>query len=637
MTLPTRIGKYEIQGVLGEGGMGTVYKALDPFIRRLVAIKTIEKARLDAATNRIGLVRFRNEAQAAGRLLHPGIVAVYDYGEDEEIAYIVMEYVRGKSLHEHLSTETQYDLAEAWQILSQLLDAIGYSHAQGVVHRDLKPANILINVDGRIKISDFGIARVDSNQFTELGDVVGTPYYMAPEQVLGDAIDHRADLYAVGIICYQLLTGRRPFAGTPMEVMNQVIDFMPVDPSRLNLELPRDLDRVMRTALAKRPEDRFQSARELAERLRQTLDAALPPSSAPAASGTAPATESNPGVLPALARTAVARRIGSSERAPEAPLTPEPVAADPPPPSEPARPRMLFVDDDERILNALRSLVRADYDVVTATDGEQALEAFRDGAFDVVVSDQRMPGMTGVEVLRRVREIAPDTVRILLTGYTDLASMVGSINEGEIYRFVSKPWDNHELVTILEEAAGVACALSAMRSERVPPLEVDGTLLVVESEPNLIRTVRALFGRRHKVLYAPSGDDALDLMANEDVAVLLADLDGQPAQMTTLLKLLKQEQPQMLAIVATGASDSELLIELINQAQIYRLLNKPPALPVLKEHIDSAMTRHRALRQTPALARQQKTEAPPDTVRESSVGQSILGKLKLLRRRVAGA
>ncbi|MFO1204580.1 MAG: protein kinase [Burkholderiales bacterium] len=619
----TQIGKYEIQGVLGEGGMGVVYKALDPIIRRLVAIKTIEKARLDAGAQRMGMVRFRNEAQAAGRLQHPGIVAVYDYGEDEEIAYIVMEYVRGKSLHDHLATETRYELGEAWQILRQLLDAIGYSHAQGVVHRDLKPANILINEDGRIKVSDFGIARVDANQFTEVGEVLGTPYYMAPEQVLGGPIDLRADLYAVGIICYQLLTGRRPFAGTPMEVMQQVIDFMPVDPSRLNPALPRDLDHIMRTALAKRPEDRFQSARELAERLRQTLDAALPPPAANAAS----ATEDLP-TQPMRMPT----RSGPIE---VAPVT---VATEPPPVAvEPRRPRMLFVDDDERILNALRSLVRAEYDVTTATDGEQALEALQAAAFDVIVTDQRMPKMTGVELLRRVRQSAPDTVRLLLTGYSDLASMVGSINDGEIYRFVSKPWDNQELSATLREAVTLAGALRDMRNDPAPLLEIDGTLLVVEPEPNLIRAVRELFGRRYKVLYAPSADSALDLMVNEEIAVLLADIDNQQVQVTTMLKLLKQEQPQVLAIAATSASDSEVLVELINQAQIHRLLHKPPDSRVLKEHIESAMARHRTLRQKPAVAQRQKTQPPPAAERESSVGQSILGKLKLLRRRVAGA
>lgn len=627
----TRIGKYEIQSVLGEGGMGVVYKALDPFIRRLVAIKTIEKARLDGAAQRMGMVRFRNEAQAAGRLLHPGIVAVYDYGEDDEVAYIVMEYVRGKSLHEHLSNETQYDLAEAWQILSQLLDAIGYSHAQGVVHRDLKPANILINEDGRIKVSDFGIARVDANQFTELGEVVGTPYYMAPEQVLGGPIDHRADLYAVGIICYQLLTGRRPFAGTPMEVMQQVIDFMPLDPSRLNPALPRDLDRLMRTALAKRPEDRFQSARELAEALRRTLGAALPPASATSGTADLPTQPSMPRLLPAPRVTGVEPLSAASPAA-------EPAALVATPAPEPRRPRVLFVDDDERILNALRALARAEYDVTTAGDGEQALAALAAGAFDVVVSDQRMPRMTGVELLRRVRETAPDTVRLLLSGYSDLASMVGSINEGEIYRFVSKPWDNNqEFAAILKEAVTLAGALREMRNDPTPLLEVDGTLLVLESQPDLIRAVRELCGRRQRVLYAPSADDALDLMVKQDVAVLLADIDGQQAQVTTMLKLLKQEQPQVLAIVATSASDSELLVELINQAQIHRLLSKPPDVKVLREHIESAMARHRALRQTPALARRHKTEPPPAAVRDSSVGQNILGKLKLLRRRVAGA
>jgi serine/threonine-protein kinase len=298
---------------------------------------------------------------------------------------------------------------------------------------------------------------------------------------------------------------------------------------------------------------------------------------------------------------------------------------------------VLFVDDDESILSALRSLARANYDVVTATDGEQALEAVQSAAFDVVVSDQRLSGMTGGEVLRRVREIAPDTVRVLLSGYSDVASIVSSINDGEIYRFVSKPWNNQELARLLAEGAAVARALRQVRFEPVPAFAVDGTLLVVEREPDLIRTVRALFSRRYKVLYAPSGDSALDLMVNEDVAVLLADVDGHQAQMTTMLKLLKQEQPQMLAIVATSAADSQLLIELINQAQIYRLLNKPPDLSSLKQHIESAMTRHRALRQTPALARQQKTEPPPETVRASSVGQHILRKLKLLRQRVASA
>jgi serine/threonine-protein kinase len=275
--------------------------------------------------------------------------------------------------------------------------------------------------------------------------------------------------------------------------------------------------------------------------------------------------------------------------------------------------------------------------VVTSKDGEQALAAVQGGMFDVVASDERMPKMTGVELLRRMRELAPDTVRILLAGRSDLAETAAAINDGEIFRFVRKPWDDSGFAAILAEAVTLAGALRAVRSDAAPVLAVDGTLLVVESEPDLIRAVRNLCGRRQKVLYAPSADNALDLMVDEEVAVLLVDIDGHPAQMTTMLKLLKQEQPQILAIVATGASDPERLIELINQAQIHRLLHKPPDLQLLKQHIESAMTHHRALRQTPALARHQRTELPPATVRESNLGQNILGKLKLLPRRVAGA
>jgi serine/threonine-protein kinase len=635
MALPTKIGKYELQGVIGQGGMGIVYKAFDPLIRRTVAIKTVVKSRLEPSASPRALERFRREAQAAGGLLHPGIVAVYDYGEDADIAFIVMECVRGKSLREHLSNEKRYDLPEAWQILSQLLDAIGYSHTQGVVHRDLKPANILINDDGRIKISDFGIARVDTGQVSEHGEIVGTLYYMAPEQVRGENVDHRADLYSVGIICYQLLTGRRPFAGTPMEVMNQVLDFIPVDPSRLNPDLPRDLDRIIRKALAKRPEERFQSARELADRLRETFDPVR--RHAPAA----PLRESAPPAdPPADGRTGGLREPGrriSVVRFPRVPV-PDIDLSDADPRAEPClpKPRVLFVDDEERILNALQALLKASFEVITAPGGEQALEALKAGPMDVVVTDQRMPGMPGVELLRRAREIAPDTVRILLTGYSDLASIVGSINEGEIYRFVGKPWDNEELATTLREAVSVSRALRDARSAPIAPVEVDGTLLVVEAEPNMIRVVREIFGRRHKVRYAPSGEAALELMVQEEVSVLLADVDANPEQMATLLKLLKQERPRVLAIVATGASDSELVIELINQAQIYRFLNKPLNPLVLAQHMESALTRHWALRRTPATARQQDVEASPPAIRQSAFGRTLLDKLRLLRKGAAG-
>ena len=210
---PTTIGKYQIQGVLGQGGMGIVYRAFDPAIQRPVAIKVITKSALDPADLQYALTRFRHEAQAVGRLTHPRIAAIYDYGEDDDIAYIVMELVNGKSLFQHMQDQAQFGLKEIGEIVRQLLDGLGYAHEQGVVHRDIKPSNILINDDGRLKISDFGIARLDSSTLTQVGEIMGTPGYMAPEQFLGTDIDARSDIYSVGVIAYELLADRRPFTG----------------------------------------------------------------------------------------------------------------------------------------------------------------------------------------------------------------------------------------------------------------------------------------------------------------------------------------------------------------------------------------------------------------------------------------
>ena len=182
---PKNIGKYEVQGILGRGGMGTVYKAFDPAIHRQVAIKTITKSALEPSELQYAIARFRHEAQAVGRLTHPRIAAIFDYGEDLDIAYIVMELVHGKSLYDHLQNKAKFDLTEVGEIVRQLLDGLGYAHAQGVVHRDVKPSNILINDDGRIKISDFGIAHLDSSSLTQIGEIMGSPGYMSPEQFTG--------------------------------------------------------------------------------------------------------------------------------------------------------------------------------------------------------------------------------------------------------------------------------------------------------------------------------------------------------------------------------------------------------------------------------------------------------------------
>lgn len=262
-----QLGKYRIDSVLGKGAMGTVYKAFDPFIARTVALKTIRKE-LFGDSHHVELVsRFKNEAQAAGRLMHPNIVAVYDYGEDEGSAYIAMEFVEGTPLNTLLATPQPRDLNRSLGWMRQLLQALDYAHSKGVVHRDIKPANLLITADAQVKVTDFGVARLDSSTLTQTGSMIGTPSYMSPEQFCGELIDGRSDVFSAGIVLYQLLTGERPFSGSATMVMQQILNQTPVPPSSLNLTLDPALDNVIERALAKRPSERYASARAFLEDL----------------------------------------------------------------------------------------------------------------------------------------------------------------------------------------------------------------------------------------------------------------------------------------------------------------------------------------------------------------------------------
>jgi len=275
MDTPSTIGKYQIQGVLGQGGMGIVYRAFDPAIHRPVAVKTITKSALDPSDLQYVLTRFRHEAQAVGRLTHPRITAIYDYGEDMDIAYIVMELVNGQSLFHHIQNQAKFGLKEIGEMIRQLLDGLGYAHELGVVHRDIKPSNILINDDGRLKLTDFGIARLDSSTLTQVGEIMGSPGYMSPEQFLGIDIDARSDLYSVGVIAYELLTNRRPFTGNNAEVMRQALNERPVNPSEHNPKISVQLDWAVQKALAKKQADRFQSAKEFSDAFVRGIEASI--------------------------------------------------------------------------------------------------------------------------------------------------------------------------------------------------------------------------------------------------------------------------------------------------------------------------------------------------------------------------
>lgn len=270
----TKLGKYEIRRELGRGAMGIVYEGFDPYIERIVALKTVQKSIIDNSEAEEAFSRFRREAQAAGRLTHPNIVSVYEYGEDNDIAFIAMEFVTGKELKSFFDRGDRFPIKDSMQIMSQLLYALDYSHGHNVVHRDIKPANIVINEDGQVKVVDFGIARIESSELTQVGTVLGTPTYMSPEQFMGIGVDGRSDIYSAGVILYQFLTGERPFTGNITTIMHKVLYQAPVPPSTLNPDLPKALEDVVNKALAKKPEERFQTAAEFIKALNLAIDPA---------------------------------------------------------------------------------------------------------------------------------------------------------------------------------------------------------------------------------------------------------------------------------------------------------------------------------------------------------------------------
>jgi serine/threonine-protein kinase len=635
MNTPATIGKYQVQDVLGQGGMGVVYRAFDPAIERTVAIKTIVKSSLDPADLQYVLTRFRHEARAVGRLTHPRIAAIYDYGEDEDLAWIVMELVNGKSLFQHLQSEARFGLKEVGELVRQLLDGLGYAHEQGVVHRDIKPSNILVNDDGRLKLTDFGIARLDSSTLTQVGEIMGSPGYMSPEQFLGTDIDARGDIYSVGVIAYELLAARRPFTGNNAEVMRQALSERPASPSDFNPKISVQLDWAVHKALAKKREDRFQTAKEFSDAFVKGVEASL--RQARREPATAAATdEPTQRIDPRLVQAA--RMLAGLQQArAEVPAQPEQAAAADPSPAAAASPaeaagsrkaRLLFVDDEERIVNALRSVFRANYHVFTATNGPEALEFVRKFQPHVVVSDQRMPEMTGVELLRRVKALAPNTVRMLLTGYSDLAAIVGSVNDGEVFRFISKPWDNQEIQRIVAEAAAIAFDLAATAA--TPPILPERTeagVLVIEAGDEYLRTVTRLTGGACPVYHAKSLEEGLTRLEAHETALIVADVASRGEEIIAAFKLLKQERPEILAIVLTEASDSELVIELINQAQIFRFLNKPVSPELLRSHAQAALIRYQSFKQNPHLTRQHQVAAAG----AGAVSQRILARVKALK------
>ncbi|HEX3454612.1 MAG TPA: Stk1 family PASTA domain-containing Ser/Thr kinase, partial [Gaiellaceae bacterium] len=308
-------GRYRIQRKLGAGGMADVYLAEDQELGRRVAIKILNSRH---GNDDQFIERFRREAKNAAALNHPNIVSIYDRGEAEDTYYIAMEYLDGRTLKELIVSRGAAPVNVAIEYARQILSALRFAHRHGIVHRDIKPHNVLVDGEGRVKVTDFGIARAGTSQMTEAGLIVGTAQYLSPEQARGGEVDPRSDLYSLGIVLYELLTGKTPFDGeTPVEIAMKHLSTAPKPPSKLRPDVPPELDAVVLRALAKNPDDRYQNADEMEADLERvargrpvaatTMDSATQVlRAAPAAAAVGAATAATMIAPPATAATTVA-------------------------------------------------------------------------------------------------------------------------------------------------------------------------------------------------------------------------------------------------------------------------------------------------------------------------------------------
>lgn len=309
MTEPAALGRYAIKGVLGKGAMGLVYDGHDPNLDRRVAIKTILTKKLDSEAAKMVALRFEREVRAVARLNHRNIVQVYDFGTEGDLAFIVMEHIQGRELQDQLEAGERFDLGTILRMMIELLDALDFAHEAGIIHRDVKPANIMIDANGRAKLTDFGVARVNDPdgpqaEATRVGTIVGTPSYMSPEQLQSLPLDRRTDVFSAGVVFYQLLTGKKPFEGANQwGLASKIIGEDPVWPTKL-VQVDPAFDRVVARALAKEPEARYATARKFAEALQRILEGKAPEApgepvvqpggASPAATKPAPAAPANP-------------------------------------------------------------------------------------------------------------------------------------------------------------------------------------------------------------------------------------------------------------------------------------------------------------------------------------------------------
>lgn len=312
--------------------------------------------------------------------------------------------------------------------------------------------------------------------------------------------------------------------------------------------------------------------------------------------------------------------------------------------SETEKARVLFVDDERRILTTMRMLFRGDYQMFFANSANEAIEFLKRETVDVVVSDQRMPGMTGVDLLREAKDLRPEAMRILLTGYSDLNAIIGSINEGEIFRFVNKPWDNKELKATVAQAVEAARstreAIQLSRDDAVGEQDAPSNLpatLVLDEDPTVAPAIQQMLGNQYRVVAATTIEGAIEIMEREAVGVVITDTRVQNQSVVSLLSTLKEHNPELISMVVTARADAGMAIELINQGQIYRFITKPLRETQTKITVASAINQHRRMARHKQLSRRYQVQKPVEPKPEAPpLANGLLNRIRSLRRLVTG-
>jgi len=439
--------RYEYQGSLGQGGMSYVFKALDRELNEVIAIKVLKLA--NPAERDATLKRFKSEVSLNRKIGHANVCRLHDYGVAGDSPYLTMEFVEGRDLGTVIDRDSPLPAPRSLRILTQLTRAVAAAHAAGIVHRDLKPANVMIRPSGDVSVLDFGLAH-DTNRtdprITRVGLAVGTPQYMSPEQVRGVLVDERSDIYAIGAIAFELLTGRRMFTGrTFLSIARKHLETPVPRESLEERGVSRELAAVVLRCLEKKAEERFQSADALAASFE-----ALERLSAPRAQAAQPATR-----VAARVKTAVHRRSAILPLAGPTPSTPpmastaaEASTAAATPTAAASRPVVLVVDDEEQVRKLIcECLRRGGFEAVPSASGEDALTLFETRTFDLVLIDVLMPGLDGfdtVRVLKSQAERAPIPV-LFMSGFPERNRILFAGQTGAV-DFLSKPLDLKSLL-----------------------------------------------------------------------------------------------------------------------------------------------------------------------------------------------